>query len=143
MWWILVSIAVTALVSAIFSRQIDTANMMTKIAAAHPEKMKPLLVEEFPEHKDIFTTSFCSVFWTTTLAFALEKTKKRDDAEAIAAFAEMYERDKRNLEEEYFQFVKVHLPQPFLRDLENNQSQRDRLYRAMNRASTQAGADLD
>ncbi len=142
MWWIIGGIALIALF--IYSDSKKTDHIMKKMAIIYPAKLKPLLKEGFPDYEDLFTTSFCSLFWKESLALAKEKTNKNvENDDLLVAFGKIYTRDRKNLDEVYFQKVKKHFPPQFAAEIENNQTERDKFNRVIELANSQTIEELN
>ena len=117
---------------------------LAQIASVYPEKLKPLLKEEFPEYSDMFTTLFCSLFWTELLVFAKQKTKQNDDLKALQKLNNMFENSNKKeiLEDEFLEAMRRHYHPEFYKMLREDAHQREKLDRATDLAGAQTLSEL-
>lgn len=141
MWWIILGVVALIL---IIGSEASQADKVVKISAVYPEKLKPLLKEEFPEFEKLFTTSFCSTFWEVIVSYAKEKTKEKDVAKALVKFDKLYEKPKNKelFDKETNELMKKHYSPEFYSLLDGNEHEQAKLDRVVELAMTKTIAEL-
>ena len=121
-------------------------NKLSEYEVRFPEKLKPLLKEDFPQHSDLFTSTLCSSIFSEGLRFACSKTNTNNEYKALLRLSSLLLKEKkkngnRPLNDEVLSAIASQMP-TVLQETLKEKSALTTFDRAMEFANKQALADM-